>query len=929
MIIISDKFNYIYVNQGVFYCIKYIDNSRLYSTSNKDKSLHNIPTSVTNKESLLKSIFKYLAVFIEKNPINTDTQTKIESFLLSQYTWWDTSKPSHSILDVDMSIFTPKFNKFLLEKRELLSSYITKTKSKSPVILKSEDPLSPKNNPCYLYKIINNLDENIIINLVLYNFLKLLTYNDGDYENINELKFAISFGNNITREYLHTLYKRSNNNISFSIWKKQNQDIVIPFENNSRLFDYLGTRILVELLTQIDLIHEEIIISKDKKDKQFKILSLNKEVAHLTSKNIYVIPLKLPMIVEPKVYHHDQLGGYLLNDVKVTEGLIIDKANYKEYSTIEKDNNIFYDMVNNLNKTPYKVNKEVLNFIIEYGIQYDIIDDINKKHEYADIKRTKRQDKIYRAHMSKITLEQTILGIAVSYVNVPNIYFPVRSDQRGRLYCEPNYFNYQSSELAKSLISFSLPGKIKRKDTTAIEYFKAYGTNCYGNGLDKKSLSKRVQWLDDNIEDVINYKNGKLLKKAKNKCLFIAFCMEYIRFEKFLHEENSLIFDTYLPIQLDATCNGFQHLALLSNETKIYQELNISSVTKRDDPKDFYTFMINKLSLLFKELCMSETVNKTDRESYSRLNNLIWDRKNIKQAIMTIPYNASLFAITQYIKDTLKKCDYTDEETKILEENDVLKKEIKDKNILKDKIKHVTNWYGMINQVIPQRLVNDRDIYLLSKSINHIINRDFPKITKLSDYLRNIATTCNTLNIPICWSLPTGLHINQSYLSTKSTAIKPFTFVKSSFKLKVSNKNKLDQSKQKIALMPNLIHSLDSASLGLLYDRFYNTHKFVNFYAIHDCFSTTSDKVESLINLLKTVYLTIYTEDGYLRKFDQGIVDSIKFHYSKDCIYDSNKRTFYIDGYNYQLYDIEEVLGKNLPTSLSRNLIKNSQYLII
>lgn len=58
-----------------------------------------------------------------------------------------------------------------------------------------------------------------------------------------------------------------------------------------------------------------------------------------------------------------------------------------------------------------------------------------KKHEYSYIKRTKRQDKIYRAYMNKIILEQNILGIAMSYINVPSIYFPLRSDQRGRLYC--------------------------------------------------------------------------------------------------------------------------------------------------------------------------------------------------------------------------------------------------------------------------------------------------------------------------------------------------------------------------------------------------------------------------------------------------------------------------------------------------------------
>lgn len=101
--------------------------------------------------------------------------------------------------------------------------------------------------------------------------------------------------------------------------------------------------------------------------------------------------------------------------------------------------------------------------------------------------------------------------------------------------------------------------------------------------------------------------------------------MEYARFNEFLYKENSLTFDTYLPIQLDATCNGFQHLALLSNETKIFKELNLSSATKENDPQDFYTFMVDKLSFLFKEFCTSLDISEEYRESYKRLYNLILD----------------------------------------------------------------------------------------------------------------------------------------------------------------------------------------------------------------------------------------------------------------------------------------------------------------
>jgi hypothetical protein len=40
--------------------------------------------------------------------------------------------------------------------------------------------------------------------------------------------------------------------------------------------------------------------------------------------------------------------------------------------------------------------------------------------------------------------------------------------------------------------------------------------------------------------------------------------MEYKRYLEFYNNENAYEFHTYLPIQMDATCNGFQHLADLS-----------------------------------------------------------------------------------------------------------------------------------------------------------------------------------------------------------------------------------------------------------------------------------------------------------------------------------------------------------------------------
>lgn len=84
--------------------------------------------------------------------------------------------------------------------------------------------------------------------------------------------------------------------------------------------------------------------------------------------------------------------------------------------------------------------------------------------------------------------------------------------------------------------------------------------------------------------------------------------MEYKRFNEYYLNENTDVFHTYLPIQLDATCNGFQHMALLSDEDTLFKELNLAykPISKsnaieisENKPSDFYNFLLHKLVVLF------------------------------------------------------------------------------------------------------------------------------------------------------------------------------------------------------------------------------------------------------------------------------------------------------------------------------------------
>lgn len=133
------------------------------------------------------------------------------------------------------------------------------------------------------------------------------------------------------------------------------------------------------------------------------------------------------------------------------------------------------------------------------------------------------------SYLSKIYLQENILGLAAVYSNTHEFFLPVRVDFTGRLYCISEYLTYQSSELAKSLLIFSKSEKVYKADITAINYLKAYGANCFGNKLDKKCLKDRINWVDNNVDIIINFINGEVISKAEKKLLFIAFCFEYNR----------------------------------------------------------------------------------------------------------------------------------------------------------------------------------------------------------------------------------------------------------------------------------------------------------------------------------------------------------------------------------------------------------------
>lgn len=625
-----------------------------------------------------------------------------------------------------------------------------------------------------------------------------------------------------------------------------------------------------------------------------------------------------------------KIGGYLLNDQWEKDPLIIDKASYKCDSNIKND--IIYRMVNNLSSTPYIVNKQLLEYLNNNnnGEKYGILlskDEINK-YEVKENKKTYINKKLKRLK-SQFVLLENIIEIADIFKN-KNIYFPVKLDKRERLYCVPHYFNYQGTDLAKALIAFANPGIIKRNDSKAIEYLKISGANCYG--LDKLSHNKRVQWVNENVENIINYDNGKLIKKAKSKVLFLAFCIEFSRFYNFMCDETLINFNTYLPIQFDGTCNGFQHLAMLSNEKKLFKQLNITNSNKNERPEDWYSYIILRIKEKLKMKLKTITEDSELYESIKRLKNFMWTREIFKKIIMTYPYNTTMLTKIKYIKESDWLILVDTETIKKATENSTSnsKKRGNNKSNKKDDNLKIITWYRTEGC---NDLISSKDINLLVEYLEEVINEDCKKISRLITYLKNVAKICNALKVPICWGLPVGLEIVQSYLATDTKKIQIFEFSKKVLNFTVARKDIInkkkdiidnydeesesiyDKPKQMRALMPNLIHSLDATSMFLLYDEFTKNYgDIVNLYTIHDCFSTTADKGDKLLVLIRSIYTKLYIENNYLRTFDEGIINIIRNNLGKDNVKwfeEERKFIFIISKKKYVIYlhSLEWVLG--------------------
>lgn len=120
--------------------------------------------------------------------------------------------------------------------------------------------------------------------------------------------------------------------------------------------------------------------------------------------------------------------------------------------------------------------------------------------------------------------------------------------------------------------------------------------------------------------------------------------------------------------------------------------------------------------------------------------------------------------------------------------------------------------------------------------------------------------------------------------------------------------NIIDSKKQKLAIMPNIIHSLD-ASMVISIINNYNSY---NFFSIHDCFATTANNIGFLNYIIRIAFIELYANEPYINKLHNFIINYIK--QNNYIIEEEGKHTSYIllEGEKYYIPIVPKISDMTL-----------------
>lgn len=369
-----------------------------------------------------------------------------------------------------------------------------------------------------------------------------------------------------------------------------------------------------------------------------------------------------------------------------------------------------------------------------------------------------------------------------------------------------------------------------------------------------------------------------LIRNAKVVPLFITWVIEYKRAHSGDHPPHKSY--SNLPILVDLTCNGLQHIAAMVADATLGGRVNLVPL---DEPGDIYTEMA-----------------KAAQKDLKSVADIEISRSMVKQVIMTIPYNAGLSTTTGYLIDSFQ---YSGE-----------------------------NGCYYLPSDPKQTPLKYRQIYKIAKKIHEQFFKDTPAVKAFVKYLRDMTSILSRLGLSVQWETPVGTQIEQRYVKFHVSKVQSLNRKQ---KIAVNTPTSfINSTKQKNALMPNIIHSMDGANIVALVEKLKNDGREICVLTIHDCFGTHACDVGTVQDAVRQSFRLLYIKKDFLEKFHSNCVESVK-KFSLGCAefeFDTEKGRLILYGDTHINPDpkVKEIYFPNPPKmgSLDISQISKSRHMI-
>ena len=540
--------------------------------------------------------------------------------------------------------------------------------------------------------------------------------------------------------------------------------------------------------------------------------------------------------------------------------------------------------INKLQQTGWRINRRVLDALLnseDTFVSYNPIED-------NDAKEQKRRSKCIEWYF--ITEKAKKLKEADAF------YQHVEADYRGRLYYSEPFLNFQGSDLARGLLKFARGKPMTDEGLqwlamhTATSFNMSYSIDeipewCLADykshlekeGLDNISVDKmviedRIQWTNEYMNEIMEAgKTASFSEDAEKPVAFLAACIEWCDYS--IASEQNRIFMTHLPIPIDGSNNGWQHLGAISKDL---QTGRLVGLIPTEIQQDFYVQTAKELINLNED---EELTLKLDSMPMKHI------RKGIsKRGSMTRAYSAGAGKIAENMFFDCKAEDYHITYD-ITEENcgSLAKTLIKAiDNVCPGPLSTMAYFQNLTAFEIGkyERRGPDgekagkeydtirtryRELYIQEDKTDEELD-ELDELKKQLDSYASVKVYGNGSDT-LSWVTPSGFKVQYENWIMRSSKTRG-SIDGRQIKHVAQVPSKIPDIRGFMrGVSPNFVHSLDASHMALVIDEWSE-----DFGAVHDSFSTHACDVDKLLSLTKSVFIKMYDVDNFYNYIKDQLV---------------------------------------------------------